>query len=401
MPYEKIQKRLSKSGIPFEIVDLKQTHIVEYMVLEAAGILAPFKNTALVCSYKSSYSSEYSFTDKEPRSTIKLSLNIQWDFDTPLIDEAEREKFINLANSIQHKFRKSKIGHSFSALYEIIMRDKDINKAIKASSIYIATGNLSSLNLPELLLLQKKLELYKNAGAPITDKLSIADTLIEKIRNYVNKKYTEEVINEALPNSQKQFTAYQALLEQERAFNQLFIKLQIKIIELSSKGKEFLNANAISSTNGGIHNLQFVPGYEQVAEVANTLNDSLKTARENFFKLDKPLTLEKVKAFETSCKEAINAARDEFSKFRNGQEWYNELHPILKDILYVLKVLTGILAAVLIIPMVLTEKYAPQGFYGTFFQKNQPSSQVELESFEEGVSDVMEKLHSAVTTMTN
>nr|MBA3535684.1 hypothetical protein [Tatlockia sp.] len=241
MLYEKIQKQLIKSGLKFEIADLQQTQILEYMVLEAAGLLVPFKNTPLVCSYKSSYSSEYSFNDTDLRSTINLNLQgVELDFGSWSIEEPEREKFINLASSIQHKFPKSMTGHSFSVLYEIIMRDKDLLKAIKSSSLYIAAGELSSLDLTGLLLLKQKVELYKNVGASIADKPSIADTLITKINLHLNKKYSVEQINEAEPTSQKQFTAYQALLEQERVFNQLFIKLQGKITELSSKGREFI-----------------------------------------------------------------------------------------------------------------------------------------------------------------
>lgn len=406
MLYEKIQKQLSKANIKLVIAELEQTNILVYMVLEAAGILAPFKDSKLLCSYKpgydSSYESEYNFRDAEPRSTINLSLKgVQFDWGTASIDKSERDKFFNIANSIKHKFSKSTNGHSFSALYEIIMRDKDIKQAIKSSSIYIAAGDLNPLSLSELLLLQKKIELYKNAGAPITEKPSIADTLIDKISLHIKKIYKEEEINEALPNLQKQFTAYQALLEQERAFNQLFTKLQRKITELSVKGSELNSTITPSKVNG--HNLGSVPvpGYEEVAKVANTLSDSLKTARENFFKVNKPITPKEVQAFKTSCEEAIDAARDEFAKFRNGNEWYNELHPILKDILYVLKVLTGILAAVLVIPMVITEKYAPQGFWATFFHKTQPNAQIELESFEEGVDEVIKELESVATTYIN
>lgn len=88
---------------------------------------------------------------------------------------------------------------------------------------------------------------------------------------------------------------------------------------------------------------------------------------------------------EDSLNDAMSAARDEFSKFRGKNAWYNDLHPMLKGLISCCKALAGIIAAVTVIPAVLTSKYSHQGYIGTFF-KTQTNSLYDLELFKEGLN---------------
>ncbi|MBA2709362.1 MAG: hypothetical protein H0U57_02030 [Tatlockia sp.] len=371
--HKKISDSLNQSKIIFKEEELKKTDIIEYMILEAAGILFPLKDTDLVCTYKASYNSQYSFTDHKPRSTIKLNLKgIEWSLDRPItaIKESEINKFLDLANSIHQKYNKSTPCHPYNALYEVIMLDEDIKMAINSSSIFLAAGDLSNFDLNQLLLLQKKLPLYNNVRGSFNH---VVNALVEKINFNIKKRFSPELVKEGKDEVENHFKAFQKISEQERKFNLLFATLENKITQLSKKAMT------------GVVNPEYVSGYDAVAGVAQKLALQLKQAQRDFFSTDAPLTVHKVSTFENACKNALDVAKDEFAKFRDGNEWYNELNPTLKEIIKAVKALAGVFALLFFgIGAVLTEKFAPQGYHGTFFQ-TKTDSLVKLESFEKGI----------------
>ncbi len=398
--HNKIVDQLNKSKIQLELADLVKSNIVEYMVFEAAGILIPLQDKEFESTCTKT---GIIFEDIEPRSTITLNLKgVEWNWGsfTTKIDESERKNFLRIAESIQKKYSQSKPSDSFEALYQIIMRDTDIEDAFKSSSIYLAAGNLQDFELTRLLILKKKLSFYEKAGGIIQ---IIVNLLEEKINLHIKNNFKEEEINSCQAEAENQFIAEKIFLEQERKFNALYAELEKKINELCFKGKEAEPTKLMANKSFKvIHNLDVKPQYSEVAQVAETLALSLKTARNNFFNEPTPLTVEKVQIFETACKQAIDAATDEFAKFRDGNEWYNDLNPILKGIVKAVKAIVGAFALLFFgIGAVLTEKYTKQGYHGTFFETKTDSLR-ELQKFQKGVcgkDGIVSELNEAANTL--
>ncbi len=370
-----------KTDFNFVLETIEQTDIIEYMVLEAAGLLSSLQDVTLKCIYMPGNVSNFLFEDKAPRSIIELGIR---DLARPSVgeiatDQNVRDEFIQTVRMIETKFNGSTNNWNLqyynlnNTLYSVILLDEEIDKAIKNSSLFAAAGDISQMNLFDLLMLQKKINLYKNADLQIN---AIVDKLNLKIQSSISM-FKAEDIKKATELVSKDFHLQLAINKHELHFNDLFESLG-------------------HTTNRLYEDARYNSEYKPVSEVAQTLYQTIAKARKDFFSSP---SKEACTLFEKRCSEAIETAKIEFSKFRGDFAWYNDLHPILQGILNFCKAIMGILSACLVLPVLYTEKECEQGFYGTFFQ-TKTNSLYQLERFQDkllGKEGIMDQMNETLS----
>lgn len=403
--YNIIRDQLSLSGIHLDNEYLQQSDIVEYMVLEAVGLMPSMQSIELKTEYQTGYHPydtgglAIRFHDGKQRSTLGFGIkNIQvGEQGEPLIAEQTKVLFKKMILSIWNKFIQSKQDTEgrFWPLCSFFMLDEDIEYSIRSSSLFIAAGDLSQFSLQHLLMLKKKINLYKINDNNIS---TLVDNLSDKITAQVNSHFDAPLIQESSEAVEKEFAAQQAkqpaIAAQKLKFNQLIFSLDAKINDLHKKGTEAFPDTLLGGT---LKNNDFIPAYAPVARAADELQTSVENARREFYKSNS--SLDDVRKFESALTGAINKARGEFSKFRGENAWYNDLNPIFKGLISCCKALVGIIAGVTVVPALLTEKYSQRGYLATFFQ-TKPDSLHELELFEKGVCGKEGIIHSMTAILT-
>lgn len=391
--YQLIANQLSQSGLDYEKQQLEQTDIIEYMVLESAGALHPLQGKPLKCFFRPGDKGTLHLEDDKKHSSLEFGLvpSLQ----KPSISEKEQTQFIQIVNAIEHKFPESSsyskpLSYKHSGIrYGVILPDENIEQAIKSSSLFMAAGDLSALDLDSLLLLRKKLNLYKIADDNISE---LAERLVDKVNIHLSKHFDPTLIQQALPKAERKFVAMLAIAREEHKFNQLLQMLNYKLFELTHKGTKAYESGA--SDDLPVVNNDFDPNYSKVAPIAQLLRSSLVGAGADFF--NNPMSQDSYKEFKSTCYKSIKGAKDEFGQFRGWAKWYNELNPILKSIIACVKALGGVIAGLTIVPGLLTEIYSEQGYVGTFFNTKTDSLR-KLETFEKnlfcngGIFDELDK----------
>ncbi len=380
--YTLIANQLDQSGLHYEEQQLHQLDIIEYMVLESAGVLHPLQDTPLKCVFRSGHTSNILFQDNKKCSSLEFGLAVN--LKKPSISEQEQAQFIQIVSGIEHKFSESTFDsehqyyNHFKTLYAVILPDENIEHAIKTSSLFVAAGNLSELNLESLLLLRKKLNLYKIANNKLS---ALVERLVDKVNAHLAEHFDPTLIQQTLPKVKRKFAAMLAIAKEEHKFNQLLEMLNYKLYELTDKGTKTYETD-LHNEQYTFNNSRFDPNYSSIAPIAQLLKTTLVEAGTNFF--NNPMSQNSFKEFKTTCHDAIKSAKDEFGKFRGWAKWYNELNPILKSIIVCIKAIGGIVAGLTFVPGLLTEIYSEQGYVGTFFNTKTDSLR-KLETFEENL----------------
>ncbi|CAM2926643.1 hypothetical protein [Legionella worsleiensis] len=117
-------------------------------------------------------------------------------------------------------------------------------------------------------------------------------------------------------------------------------------------------------------------------EVASTLIQRL-TEEAKFF--DRP-TAEQLGNFIKNCKDSINSASKELKK---ESDLWSAIHPVLKGIL-------GVLAAITLIPALVTAAVTKNGFVGTFFNSPEPVSTKKLSEIEADLTALEEDIKKRI-----
>lgn len=378
--YELINKQFSELNLE---IDFKKLDILEYMVLERGGCLNALKSMPLKCVFLSGHTSNVHFEDGYQRSSIQLGFHSK-------VDEVTERRLRETLRKIRPKFSEYTYDYEHqyynhhNTRYAFILLDKDIECAIKSSSLFIAAGDLSKLDLTALLELKENISLYKINDSSISD---IVDRLTNKISQHIESTFNNESIHIAFLSVSNKFKAKQNILNQEQKFNDLFFELNNHINYLKKKGTPKIQGNVWTAGEGVsyVPNPDFVPEYENIASAAGKLQTTLEKAREDFF--NNPPSEKSLKQFQDTCYQAIEEAKTEFTKHPGI---WDQLHPILKGIL-------GVIAAITIIPAIIIQVKSPRGFIGTFFEAPKANSLIKLELFEKevcsdnGVFDEMER----------
>lgn len=378
--YDLISKQFSELNLE---IDFKKLDILEYMVLEGGGCLNALKGTPLKCVFLSAHTSNILFEDGYQRSSIQLGFHSE-------VDDLTERHLRETLRKIPHKFSEYTYDYEhqfynhYNTLYAFILLDKDIESAIKSSSLFIAAGDLSKLELIALLELKENISLYKINDSNISN---IVDRLTNKISQHIESAFNKESIDIAFLSVSNKFKAKQSILNQEQKFTDLFFELKNQIAYLKKKGTPKIQGNVWTAGQGVsyVPNPDFVPEYENIALAADKLQVTLEKAREDFF--NHPPSEKSLKQFQHTCYQAIEDAKTKFTKH---PDIWGQLHPILKGIL-------GVIAAITIIPAIIIQVKSPRGFIGTFFETPKTDSLIKLESFEKevcgdnGVFDEMER----------
>ncbi|CAM3044719.1 hypothetical protein LEWO105114_13250 [Legionella worsleiensis] len=151
-------------------------------------------------------------------------------------------------------------------------------------------------------------------------------------------------------------------------FNRLLERFKDQMSSYIHKGSAYISIDG--EQNETIPNPNFLRRYKALADSAEQLLTALENNKNNFFKNPTEKNLDILRI--DSLREIKNAKK-QFSKHRDL--WY-QIHPILRGIL-------GLLAAITVVPAVLVELQAPNGFAGTFFKTPKTEAMQFLESFEE------------------
>ncbi|MBL7479973.1 hypothetical protein [Legionella bononiensis] len=360
--YESISKQFSEFNLE---IDFKTTAILQYMVLEKAGCLNSLKGMPLITDFLFSAMNNNRLDDN-CRSHIYLGFDgKENDLSKSLLEEIFG-KVLGHFNS----FVLEPIGKEYDMGYSqghLVLLDREILDAIKSSSLYIAAGDISKLDLDALLELTVNISLYKTNDEKIN---GLVDKLTIKIAQHIGRTFDKTKIDEAIENVKV------CLFNQKQQFNELVVQFNDQIAYLKNKGTPFLaEVKGIArEEDTNTPNPDFVPEYKKLAIAANKLKTTLENARDNFF--DNAPTETSLKLFQETCSQAIKEARIEFSKH---QGLWDQLHPILKGIL-------GVIALITIIPAAIVQLQSPRGFVGTFFKTPKPDSLAKLESFEKDLS---------------
>jgi hypothetical protein len=401
--YKLITSQLSQAGFHYEEKQLRRLDIIEYMVLESAGALHPLQGKLLKCVFRPGHQSNILFQDNKKRSSLEFGLkDVAFNLGRPSISEEEEINFLQIVNAIERKFPESSFDYEhryyniFETLYAVILLDEDIENAIKSSSLFVAAGALSDFDLESLLLLRKKLSLYKIADYNLS---ALVDRLADKVSAYLSEHFDQYRVQQTLPQVERKFAAMLAISREEQRFNKLFHKLNSKLHELTEKGKRSYETFLRGRT---FLNKKYDPNYSSVALIAQLLSSALVEARNNFFNNNNnPISQRSFEHFKRTCLDAIENSKDEFAKFRGWAKWYNELNSVLKALITCLKVIGGIIAGITVVPAGLIEIYSEQGYIGTFFN-NKTESLRKLETFEQKLcaeGGIFDKLNEEISSI--
>ncbi|MCW8399851.1 hypothetical protein OQJ26_13745 [Legionella sp. PATHC038] len=379
--YQLINRQLSQAGFHYEEEQLTQLDIMEYIVFESAGVLPLLQDKSLKCIFRPGHSSNVFFPVGQKVSTIKFGLkDVVFNMNELSMNKDEQINFSLIANAIADKFPESvvdethQIYNHYNTLCAVIIPDQHIEKAIQSSSLFVAAGNLSEFDLESLLLLRKKLNLYKIADNNLSD---LVDRLLIRVKTHISEHYDLPIVHQALPKVEKKFAAILAIRREEYKYNQLLRELKHKLHELVHKGT--VTYESPFPDERPVWNDEFDPNYLSVAPIAQLLKTTLSESGADFF--NNPISQKSFEHFKEKCHSAITSAKDNFANFRGRGRWYNELNPILKAIIVCVKAIAGIIAGLTVIPGVLTAIYSEQGYIGTFFNTKTDSLR-KLETFE-------------------
>lgn len=357
--YQIIANQLSMGGFDYKEEQLELLDIIGYMTLESAGLLQPLQDKPLKCVFRAGYTSNFVFHDARQRSCLefgfKSSLYSQAE---PSIRKEEKLNFLQLVRIIKNKFPDSK-EDSYRSFYNLfktfagfIIPNDVIKKIIQSSSLFIAIGDLSKFNLGSLLLLKKKLNLYKISNEDLS---LLVDRLVDKVNTYILENFDLTLVQQTLPKVEKKFENLIAISKEERRFNQLTEELCDKLLALIIE----------KAPNPSLLNKKEYLKYSRLICIKDTLNNSLIKTQNNFFN-----NLISKKSFENFKQDSLRAIEDskkEFAKLYSWAKWHKEFHPALKSIFICLKATGGVIAGATILPAVLTELYSEHGYKQTFF----------------------------------
>jgi len=157
----------------------------------------------------------------------------------------------------------------------------------------------------------------------------------------------------------------QSLQSAKTIFDDALKALKQKTQELIDKGTE-------SSEN-------FDPNYKEAKEAAKKMIQTLESSADAFFKAP---NASQFQAFKKSCKKAVHEGQQELSKHRHT---WDSMAPWIRVVL-------GVVALLTVLPALGVAIAAPKGLHGTFFGQEKTDSAQKLESFQEKLDDVEEKL---------
>ena len=201
--YESFYKLISKQFSELNLeIDFKNSDILEYMVLEGGGCLNALKGMPLKCIFFGGQTSNIIFKDKSSRSKIELGFDRE-------VNEVTKRHLIDTMRKFSNDYIEDyehKRYNRDNTLYSFILLDKDIESAIKSSSLFIAAGNLSELELIDLLELKENISLYKVNDSTISN---IVDRLTNKISQYIDSTFSKESIHMASLTGPNKFKANQ------------------------------------------------------------------------------------------------------------------------------------------------------------------------------------------------
>ena len=106
---------------------------------------------------------------------------------------------------------------------------------------------------------------------------------------------------------------------------------------------------------------------------------TLESSADAFFKAP---NASQFQAFKKSCKKAVHEGQQELSKHRHT---WDSMAPWIRVVL-------GVVALLTVLPALGVAIAAPKGLHGTFFGQEKTDSAQKLESFQEKLDDVEEKL---------
>jgi len=358
---ETISNQLAKNGIHFDPQAIASSDLLDFMLLEEAHCLDLLENEKLDCLYDpATKEGKFRlFLRHEETEWVEGSL-------FPKLKEPSKTKLAQANKLIYARFPASENSMDYNAnytaaIYQIDIHHKNVKEAIKKSAIFVAAGDLSQLSTESLLMTQHKLKAYQ--GIKKLNSFAIVNNIVkrldEKIYHEINsRKLNQLTYDKTEIRVKKQVTALQNIRNQELVFLDALSELEQQGNELIYEGKD----------------------YQNLWQVMKTLKNELNQARQNFFN-NNP-SFKKAKALETLCTQTINQASLAFAPFQGTGSFYNDLHPVLQDILNCCKALVGILAAITIIPGLLVHKYSHQGFWNSFF-KTQTNLSYELNKVNE------------------
>ncbi|MBA4695900.1 MAG: hypothetical protein H2069_00755 [Legionella sp.] len=365
--YKQVADKLNGEGFDFDNEQLRCSDIIEYMILEAAGALPDLQGKPLKCIFLEGQKSNRNFADDNKRSICQYGLkSVEFDlYRKPIISDAELAAFTKIVSAIEDKFPASacdsehRYYNRFTTLYAVVMRDQDIEKAINASSLSIAAGDLSGFNLESLLLLRKKLRLYKIADDTLS---KLVDRLTTRLNSHLSLHFDPVSIQQMLPRVEKKFEKLLALSKEERKFNHLLNKIQSKSNEWVDKEKQ--NGGFTFPAKSSLIHSTAPAQLADVAYVNELFSGSLEKARDHFF--ERPTSQNRFDHFKHICFNAIQKANRKLAKL-SIKKVSVILQPLFHAILVGLKAIAGIIAGLTVAPALLAQRYSSNGYIGTFF----------------------------------
>ncbi|HHF7344290.1 TPA: hypothetical protein ACPSKB_000693 [Legionella feeleii] len=309
-------------------LDTAKSDVLEYMILEYAGVLKEFVNSSICCRTKETY---YHF-----------GFPITSDLLTP-----NHEKFLTLiAKGIENNIEEAKqdfyapnyypeisqeaIGAGFGYINGVPFHKKpteicfsipyDVSMTIiNASSLIKASGNIENLSQEELKNLKKGVLAYK------------VNNKDESLLNLINK--LEDKINRLLPLLD---ISNEVVEEQEHSLNDVIDEKKLVISNSSLDGeeapavpKEFAEAcelfeAAVETMKKKVLDLRNKAHqdkrYELAAEKAEELLSTVSEAGDDFF-----INEGSAEQFKQRCDEAIKKARPELAKHRGWSKLFADI----------------------------------------------------------------------------
>lgn len=169
---ELIYKRYLKAGIEISTT----SDILEYMVLEYAGVLKDVQNLPLKCVTAPDSHSNLIFFDRKMRSGIEFG------FHAPVSKEQEKQLYLIVKKIIKATDSDYDDEHAYynfgGTEHSIIIRHEEIICALNSSSLLKAAGKIDLLKLNELVALKQQVKLYDLADKKIS---LIAERLVRKL----------------------------------------------------------------------------------------------------------------------------------------------------------------------------------------------------------------------------
>lgn len=347
--YKVLAEHLNRSGIHYQVAELKALDLLEYMLLEAVGMLPSLQGIPLKCLLRVGYTSNREIVENKKYSSCEFGLkatafcrnkSLEFPIDyTGLfaaIGDAVVAKFPTSSIDSEHDYQ-----NLFKTMVGVIVREDDLETAMKSSSFFLAASDLSKFDLSTLLLLIKKLNLYKIAD----DKISlIVDDLTKKINDYIFKQFDTTTIQNMQPLVQRKYENMLSLSEKEQQFTQFLTQLRHKLTEQVSKkiSEEMHHSKQKNKTCFSL-NLFF---FHKQTNISDKLIDEIDELRDNLVEshyhlFTDPIIHISFENFLQTCKETIKQSKAACSK-SHAKKFYKELEPIFNSMMQCTKEIGGL-----------------------------------------------------------